>query len=125
MQWLFAALSSIAFVEVLARMPFFATLQNFRQIVSRVMALIRSDRISDHWKEKVLPRYAFAMLRATLVVGGCMIAAFLPFVAFAALAGALGVPLLALSLSWVGIVFITLVALGYAKARSALAPALV
>ena len=123
MQYLFAALSSIAFVEILARMPLIAKLQDFGQIMSRVKAVIRSDRISDHWKEKILPCYAFRMLRGTFVVGGYMTAALLPFAAFVALSGVFGIPFLAFSLSPMGIVFITLVALVFAKARSALAPA--
>lgn len=123
MQWLLAALAGIAFVELLLRLPFFPTLGKFGRLLSRVSAVIRSERISDHWKEKVLPRYAFSMLRATLIVAACLIAAFLPFMVCAAIAQMIGVPFLAFSMSWLGIAFITLVALAYAKLRSFLVPA--
>lgn len=123
MQWLLAALAGIAFVELLLRLPFFSTLGKFRGILSRVSTVLRSDRISDHWKEKVLPRYAFAMLRATLIVAACLIAAFLPFLVFSAIGPMIGIPFFAFSMSWIGILFITLVALAYAKLRSFLVPA--
>lgn len=123
MTWLLAAISGIAFVELLLRLPFFATLGTFGRLLPRISAVLRSDRISDHWKEKVLPRYAATMLRATLILAVCLIAAFLPFMACIALAQGAGIGLLGFSMSWVGIGFITLVALIYARVRPALVSA--
>lgn len=120
MQWLLGALSGIAFVELLMRLPFFQDLRSFGQIVTRVMAVIRSSRISDHWKEKVLPRYARHMMGKTLRLGGILLVAFAPLAILSWLADRMGVPLMAFSLSWVGIVFITVVAIGYAKLRASL-----
>lgn len=117
MHWLLGALSGIAFVEILLRLPFFADLRRFGQIVTRVMAVIRSSRISDHWKERILPRYAAQMMGKTLRLGGILLMAFAPLAVLSWIAGLMGVPLMAFSLSWVGIIFISVVAFGYAKLR--------
>jgi hypothetical protein len=122
MVWLLAALAGILFVEVLIRLPFFATLARFQGLTTRILKVLRSDRISDHWKERVLPRYAGQMLGATLQIGGILAAAFVGIGCVMGIAGLIGVDLLGFSLSWIGIVFMTFVALGYAKLRSRLVP---
>ena len=118
MLWLLAALAGILFVEVLVRLPFFTTLNRFQQIMTRILSVLRSDRISDHWKERVLPRYASQMMGATLRIGGILVAAFVAIGCVMGLASLVGADLLGFSLSWVGVVFMTVVALGYAKLRS-------
>ncbi|WP_299681658.1 sulfotransferase [uncultured Roseobacter sp.] len=117
MNWLFAALAGIGFVEILMRVQFFATLGRFQHILARVPAILRSERISDHWKEKVLPRYALMMLRTTGRVAVSLLAAFAPFALLAGLAHLMGVAFLDFSMSWAGLIFITVVALAYAKLR--------
>ena len=118
MVWVFAALAGILFVEVLLRLPFFSTLGRFQRVTTRALNVLRSDRISDHWKERVLPRYAGQMMKATLWIAGILILAFVVIAGVIGLANLTGTDLLAFSLSWLGIIFMTVVALGYAKLRS-------
>lgn len=121
MHWLFAALAGIGFVELFMRLPVRAALTDLQRLTGRIMAVLRSGRISDHWKEKILPVYAGRLFRLTVRIALCLLAAFVPLLVLLALAAVLDVPLMAFTLSWAGIVFTTLVALVWAKARSAYA----
>ena len=118
MPWIFAALAGIGFVEAMLRLPMFPALGHVRQIVSQVQRVIRSKHISDHWKEKILPRYAFRVFRSTLVIGACLLAAFIPFFLLYLLSLMLEIAFLDLTLSWIGIAYVTIVAIAYAKLRS-------
>lgn len=121
MAWAFAALAAVSFVEILTRVPFLTALATYRQLVGKVMATIRSRRISDHWKERVLPRYAAGMLRATMGIAACLAAAFAPIAVLWFVAGALNVPFAGLALSWAGIVGMTVIAMAWVALRKRLA----
>lgn len=76
------------------------------------------NRISDHWKEKVLPRYAFRLFKLTMLIALYLVVAFLPFLLCHAAALAIGAPFFEFAMSWTGIVFITIVATVYGAVRS-------
>lgn len=117
MSWLLAGVSGIGFVELMIRLPFFSTLAQFKAVGAKVMAVLSSKKISDHWKERVLPKYALKLFTLTLLIALYLIAAFIPFLLCHALGAAIGVPFFEFAMSWVGIVFITVIAAAYAAAR--------
>jgi hypothetical protein len=117
MHWLLAGLAGIGFVELLFRLPVAATLHRFRETASRVFAVVSSRRISDHWKEKALPRFAWRIFTLTLRLGVLIAAAFIPFVLLAVVSDAVGVPLVEFTLSWVGILYVSALSAIYAKVR--------
>ena len=63
---LLASLLVVPAVEYFFRVPFFFQVQVFLDIATKSMRLVASRRISDHWKEIVLLRYARELMRATL-----------------------------------------------------------
>ncbi len=66
-------LSCAAVVELFFRLPFLAQVEAVNSGAMRALGVVRSPRISDHWKEKVLPRYAGRILRASLGLGGLLL----------------------------------------------------
>ncbi len=66
-------LSCLAVVELFFRLPFMARVEAVNAGALRALGVVRSPRISDHWKEKVLPSYAGRILRASLGLGGLLL----------------------------------------------------
>jgi hypothetical protein len=117
MVWLLVALASIGFVEVLLRLPFRGLLFQLKMVVIKVRRVVLSPRISDHWKEKVLLAYAFAMLKTSVLLFGCLILGTFPLAAAVLVGRSLSVDVPGLLSSWLGVLFATLVAVGYVKVR--------
>jgi len=118
MKWLFAALTGIGFVEVITRLPVSPTIAQFSATVTKVIAVIGSSKISDHWKEKILPYYAFRLFKVTMLISISLFVAVIPFFALLAISIAMKIPFLEFAMSWIGIVFSTIIAAIYAKVRS-------
>jgi hypothetical protein len=66
--WLHACLvaACILGVEVFVRSGFTGRVRRMGETAGKVARLIPEKRISDHWKEKMVPAYAFAIMRASL-----------------------------------------------------------
>ncbi len=64
-----ALLFCAALVEAAARLPLQKPLHDYLAVSRRAVATLRSRRISEHWKERILPAYARRMLRASVGVG--------------------------------------------------------
>jgi hypothetical protein len=118
MPWLFAAVAGIGAVEVLLRLPLARTFDRVRRTVDKVLRVIRSERISDHWKERTVPVYAARLLGLTLLTALQLLAILLPMLVLAALAAAARIPFLEFALSMVGLVFTSAVAAAYAGVRT-------
>lgn len=117
MHWLIAALAGIAFVELLLRLPVLSKLGDLRATLFRVPGVIRSARISDHWKERALLRYASRLLRLTGLLALYLAATVVPFGAVWLVSITTGGPVLEFTLSPVGILYVTVVSMGYAGVR--------
>lgn len=96
MQWAFLAIATIAVIELLARLNVAATTRRLLDIVRNVARILKSDHISDHWKERVLPIYAGQLLVASLTLLGMLLLAMTPVIVFAAVD------------PWTGVAFLTL-----------------
>jgi len=68
--YLLLIIAAIAASELLLRLPVLHQVQKITSVTRKSAATIRSNRISDHWKERVLPAYSLHM-------GGCSILFFL------------------------------------------------
>ncbi len=64
---------SLLTVELFARLPFVRLGQQMNRIVHKVLRLLRSTSISDHWKEKVMLRYAGQLALLTLQLTFCLL----------------------------------------------------
>ncbi len=56
--WLLVIVAAILASEALLRLPIMAKIKDVSEISQKAMRVLKSGRISDHWKERVLPVYA-------------------------------------------------------------------
>lgn len=56
--WLLVIVAAILASEALLRLPIMAKIKDVSEISQKAMRVLKSGRISDHWKERVLPAYA-------------------------------------------------------------------
>ena len=56
----------ISSVEVFIRLNFLSYLDLILKVTKRVTNIIPQDKISDHWKEKVIPAYALRIMKYSL-----------------------------------------------------------
>ena len=77
----------IAVVELMARLPLKTAVDGLLLYIPKAVHLITSSKISDHWKEKVIPVYAGKILRASLLLAFWMM---LLLSVFGGLFGAVG-----------------------------------
>ncbi|NRB72231.1 MAG: sulfotransferase [Xanthomonadales bacterium] len=68
--WLGCAIIS---VEAFLRLPLVANIQSLNQTAVKVVSVIGSARISDHWKERVVPAYARQILLRSLTLAACLL----------------------------------------------------
>ena len=119
MPWLLAAIASIGAVEVILRLPLMRTIGRFRSTLSMVSSVIGSTKISDHWKEKVVPIYALRLLRLTALTAAYMLLVFVHFIVLFVVAAAAGIPFFEFTLSLTGLLFTSIMALCYSTLRFA------
>lgn len=109
--------STFIVAELFMRLPIIANVRRSSQIAAKSATLIGADKISDHWKERVLPAYAGALFMQTLKLTAMTLLAFAPVVAALAIAPLLNAPLMSLFMSFQGIVLSVAAAAIYAFVR--------
>lgn len=111
-------------VEYLYRVPLANTLSALANVGERAFRTLRSKHISDHWKERVLLRYARDMLTHTgclaALMAGCALLVILPALLLDAMLAPTPSVVEAMS-SATGLILVTVCALVYAGFRSWLA----
>lgn len=68
LQCIMIAPAVVCVVELMVRLPLRASMNGLTHYPPKALHLILSSKISDHWKEKVLPVYAGKIMRASLVL---------------------------------------------------------
>lgn len=66
--WLLVIAVSCLAAELFSRLPFERTVSRMARCGGRASRIISSRRVSDHWKERILPSYALRMARHTLTL---------------------------------------------------------
>ena len=64
--WLLLLVAAVATSELLLRLPWWTQLNLMRESARKSVRILRSSRISDHWKERALPAYAKTMAKASV-----------------------------------------------------------
>ena len=118
MVWFLLILCSICFVEAFVRLNVAGRIEGLKKILFKVSHTIRSPKISDCWKEKVLPRYALMLFSHSLLIFVILVVSFSLFIVFSILSFLLGGEFLNVASSGKGILLSSLVAGGYAIWRS-------
>lgn len=104
--------------ELFRRLPILARVRGSAETAQRSVKLIGNGAVSDHWKERILPRYAQRMAGSALTALGLIVIAVLPVLAVSLVSGSAA----AFLVSWQGILGLTAFALVYLVLRSRLAP---
>ncbi len=100
-------------VEVFIRFNFLLILDSILKVTKKVTYVISQDKISDHWKEKVVPAYALRMMKYSLQI----LLILLLILSLFLIADFFFNDFLALTLSLIGIVESLVFAFGYVFLR--------
>lgn len=58
-------LGCILSIELFLRLNFLSHLNVMLVVTKKIVYIVPSKKISDHWKEKIIPIYAFKIIRAS------------------------------------------------------------
>ncbi len=81
MAWFLVLIGAALASEAFLRLPLMGQIQRVLDTVPRVSRVLKSARISDHWKERVLPAYALRMGKASVLFFLLLCLAVLPLLA--------------------------------------------
>ena len=80
LKWLLILSCCILTVEILFRSQLISTVRDMNNLYRKILRVIKSNTISDHWKEKVLPKYARLIFRGSLMLLVTLLLVFSPFI---------------------------------------------
>ena len=100
-------------IELFLRLKFMSHVNSIARNTNKVFRVIISSNISDHWKEKMVPMYAFILLKNSLVILGILFLIIFVFSAFIVLSS----KFLTLLLSITGIAMSIVISITYLKLR--------
>jgi len=122
MAWIFIVVGTIAVVEAFLALPFIRKAREMVALVNRIGKTLRSSKISDHWKEKVLPVYAGRMFLLSLTLFVLLIAALVPMAIAAWIGDSMGYSVSTTLSGMAGIAGSTVIALVYLMVRKRVIP---
>ena len=109
----YLVIACVLSIELFLRLKFMSYVNSMVRNSNKVFHVIISSNISDHWKEKMVPVYAFILLKNSLLILGILFLIILVFSAFIVLSS----KFLALLLSVTGIATSIVISLAYVKLR--------
>jgi hypothetical protein len=116
--WILLVVGTICVVECFIRLPLVSRLKSLQNLVTRIVGVLKSSSISDHWKEKVLPVYAGKLFLLSIQLFSLVVAALLPMFVLAWAVQFTSVPLMQLLTTWSGMLASTVIAVLYIFARN-------
>ncbi len=111
--YLYLVIACILSIELFLRLKFMSYINSIVKITNKVFHVIISSYISDHWKEKMVPTYAFILLKNSLLILGILFLIILVFSAFIVLSS----KFMTLILSVIGIAMSIAISIIYLKLR--------
>lgn len=78
--WLRLLVAAVLATELLLRLPIMPTIRKVIAAAAKSQRLLKAKRVSDHWKERMLPYYALVIGRNSALFFGLLCAAILPVV---------------------------------------------
>ena len=113
LDYLYLVIACVLSIELFIRLKFMSYVNSIVKNMNKVFRVIISSNISDHWKEKMVPKYAFILLKNSLLILGILFLIILVFSAFIVLSS----KFLALLLSFKGIFASIVISIAYLKLR--------
>ena len=111
--YVYLVVACVLSIELFLRLKFMSYVNSIGKNTNKVFRLIISSNISDHWKEKMVPVYAFILLKNSLLILGMLFLIILVFSAFIVLSS----KFLALLLSVAGVATSIVISFTYLKLR--------
>ena len=112
-EYVYLVVACVLSIELLLRLKFMSYVNSIGRNSSKVFHVIISSNISDHWKEKMVPVYAFILLKNSLLILGILFLIILVFLTFIVLSS----KFLTLLLSVTGVATSVVISLTYLKLR--------
>lgn len=81
------ALGAAAFVELFIRLGVMTRVAALNDATTRALSLVKAERVSDHWKERMLPVYAGRIFSASMLVTALIFAGVAAFLAIVQVGG--------------------------------------
>ena len=123
MNWILTTILAVVLVEFVVRLPLKSIISDIKTVSQKAVKLIRSQFISDHWKEKALLVYSGALLKSTLKLASILIAIVVLAIAVITIFNLLGLNIISFISSMTGIGFSIIVAIAYVSLRNNFAKA--
>ena len=111
--YLYLVVACVLSIELFLRLKFMSYVNSIAKNSNKVFHVIISSNISDHWKEKMVPVYAFILLKNSLLILGILFLIILVFSAFIVLSS----KFLTLLLSVAGVATSIVISFTYLKLR--------
>jgi fumarate reductase subunit C len=113
MEYVYLVVACVLSIELLLRLKFMSYVNSIGRNSNKAFHVIMASNISDHWKEKMVPTYAFILLKNSLSILGIFFLIILVFSAFLVLSS----KFLIVFLSFTGITISILISVVYLKLR--------
>ena len=113
LDYLYLVIACVLSIELFLRLKFMPYVHSIARNSNKVFRIIISSNVSDHWKEKMVPVYAFILLKNSLLLLGILLLIILVFSAFIVLSS----KFLSLILSVTGVATSIVISLTYLKLR--------
>ena len=113
LDYLYLIIACVLCIELFLRLKFISYVNSILKDTNKVFHIIISSNISDHWKEKMVPTYAFILLKNSLSILGILFLIILVFFAFIVLS----TKFLTVLLSFTGVAMSIFISLTYLKIR--------
>ena len=113
LDYVYLLVACVLSIELLLRLKFMSYVNSIFRNTNKVFRVIISSNISDHWKEKMVPVYAFILLKNSLFILGMLVLIVLMFSAFIVLSS----KFLTLILSVTGVASSIFISFAYLKLR--------
>ncbi|MDH3588069.1 MAG: hypothetical protein OEQ74_01565 [Gammaproteobacteria bacterium] len=117
MNWIILVACCVFFVEAFVRLRFLQRVGELNALLHKVARTIRSSRISDHWKERVIPRYAITLFLMSIKLFAILLTTMSAFFVAAIVSGLAGGEFGGLIVSFSGIIASTIIVFAYATLR--------
>ena len=111
--YLYLVIACILSIELFLRLKFMSYVNSIVKNTNKVFRVIISSNISDHWKEKMVPTYAFILLKNSLLILVILFLIILVFSAFIVISS----KFLTLILSITGVAMSIIISFIYLKLR--------
>jgi len=116
--WLLLSVCCVAFIELFLRLGTLRHVHDLSGLFNKVCKTIWSPRISDHWKERVLQRYAWQLFSSSMLLFITLLITVAPVFVVTIVSEFLVLRFGMLIMSIEGIVGSTVIAVGYGLLRS-------